>query len=324
MRADRLISIMILLQNNLKMTSKELASELQVSERTILRDMDALSVSGVPIVAERGKAGGWRLMDHFRSQLSGLKLEDMKALFILPSEKILEDLGVQTYGLDIRQKLLASLPSSTRTEARHYLEKIYIDTGTWKPSNENNRALIAVQQALWEDKKLNIMYQQANSVCSNRVVSPLGLVAKGSAWYLVALNDNGEYRNFRLSRILHAEVAHEGFTRPEHFNLTEYWKQSKLDFTESLPSFKVEVLAHPTIIGRVTFTDKFVEKVAADAQLDDRTVPMTLNFNTEEEAIAYILGFGGAMKIVQPEYLIEQVVQQAKTVIEMYDIDQSK
>ncbi|GGG02131.1 helix-turn-helix transcriptional regulator [Paenibacillus abyssi] len=324
MRADRLISIMILLQNNAKITTKELASELEVSDRTILRDMDALSLSGIPVVADRGKTGGWRLMDHFQSQLSGLKLEDMKALFILPSEKMLEDLGVPISGLDIRQKLLASLPSATKAEGRYYLEKIYIDTDTWKSSKERNKTLLIVQQALWEDKKLNIMYQKANGDCSSRVVCPLGLVLKGSAWYLVALNENDKYRNFRLSRIVQTEFVHEGFTRPEHFNLSEYWKQSKLSFAESLPSLKVEILAEPSIISRMTFTDKFVEKVAADAQLNDRMVPVTLNFNTEQEAVAYVLSFGGAMKLVQPEYLIERVIQQAKSVIEMYDTDQPK
>ncbi|WP_058302962.1 helix-turn-helix transcriptional regulator [Gorillibacterium timonense] len=324
MRADRLIRIMILLQNNGQMTAKKLASELEVSDRTILRDMDALSLSGIPVVADRGKTGGWRLMDHFQSQLSGLKLEDMKALFILPSEKMLEDLGVQSYGSDIRQKLLASLPSSTNKEGRQYLEKIYLDTGSWKSSKVRNRTLLIVQQALWEEKKLNIMYQKANGVCSNRVVCPLGLVSKGSAWYLVALNENGEYRNFRLSRIIQAEAAHEGFTRPEHFNLSDYWKQSKLDFTESLPSYEVKVLADPTIMGRLTFTDKFVEKVSEDVQLKGRSVLVTLNFNTEQEAVTYVLGFGGAMKLVEPEYLIEKIVQQAKSVIEMYDKDQLK
>lgn len=324
MRADRLIRIMILLQNNMQMTTNELAGELGVSDRTILRDMDALSLSGIPVVAERGKTGGWRLMDHFQSQLSGLKLEDMKALFILPSEKMLEDLGVQTYGSDIRQKLLASLPRSTKTEGRHYLEKIYIDTGSWKTSEVKNKTFLIVQQALWEDKKLNMMYQKADGVCSNRVVCPLGLVAKGSAWYLVGLNEDGEYRNFRLSRIVQAEAGHEGFARPEHFKLNEYWKQSKREFTESLPSFEVKVLADPTTVGRMTFTDKFVEKVDADEQLTDDTILVTLNFNTEQEAIAYVLGFGGAMKLIEPEYLIGKIVQQAKYVIEMYDGDSSK
>lgn len=103
--------------------------------------------------------------------------------------------------------------------------------------------------------------------------------------------------------------------------MNEYWKQSKRDFTESLSSFEVKVLADPTTVGRMTFTDKFVEKVDADVQLTDDTVLVTLTFNTEQEAVAYVLGFGGAIKLIEPEYLIGKIVQQAKYVIEMYDAD---
>ncbi|CAM3283044.1 YafY family protein [Paenibacillus lupini] len=318
MRADRLLSIMILLQNHEMMTTKELARKLEVSERTILRDMDALSISGVPVAADRGKTGGWRLMDHFKSYLSGLKLEDTKALFLLPSEQMMKDLGVNT-GLDIRQKLLASLPDSSKGEARHYMDKIYMDTGTWKPSNDKNKALLTIQRALWEDTKLNIVYQKTDGTHSQRIVSPLGLVAKGSSWYLIAMNDEGDYRNFKVSRIMKAEVTADVFTRPARFDLAEYWNQSKLNFAESLPTLEVKVLVHPSIIGRLTFTDRFVEKIDMHTSVEDEMASATLSFNTEQEAVEYVLGYGGAMKLVQPEYLIEKVVQQAKAVIAMYE-----
>jgi len=323
MRADRLIRIMVLLQNHTKMTTRELSNELGVSERTILRDMDALTLSGIPVVAERGKTGGWRLMDHFRSQLSGLKLQDMKALFILPSEQLLEDLGVQVNGGDLRSNLLASLPSSIKAEGRHYLEKLYVDTSTWKSSKEKSDVFLMVQKALWEDKKLSMTYQKTDGVLSERVVCPLGLVAKGSVWYLVALNENGEYRNFRLARIVQAVRMEEEFSRPEHFSLSDYWKQSKVNFVQSLPSYKVEVLVAPTIMNRMTFTDKFVNIIAIGTEQHDSRVPVTLDCNTEQEAITYVLGYGGAMKVVQPQALREKIVQQAKAAIDMYDIDQS-
>ncbi|MGO4106877.1 helix-turn-helix transcriptional regulator [Paenibacillus sp. YAF4_2] len=318
MRADRLLSIMILLQNHEMMTTKELARKLEVSERTILRDMDALSISGVPVAADRGKTGGWRLMDHFKSYLSGLKLEDTKALFLLPSEQMMKDLGVNT-GLDIRQKLLASLPDSSKSEARHYMDKVYMDTGTWKPSEDKNKALLTIQKALWEDTKLTIDYQKTDGTHSQRVICPLGLVAKGSSWYLIAMNDEGDYRNFKVSRIMKAEVTAEEFTRPARFDLAEYWKQSKLNFAESLPTLEVKVLAHSSIIGRLTLTDRFVEKIDEHLPVEDEMVSLTLSFNTEQEAVEYVLGYGGAMKLVQPEYLIEKVVQQAKAVIAMYE-----
>ncbi|RTE10014.1 helix-turn-helix transcriptional regulator [Paenibacillus whitsoniae] len=318
MRADRLVRIMVLLQNNGRMTTRELSRTLEVSHRTILRDMDALSLSGIPVVADRGKTGGWRLMDHFRSQLSGLKLDEMKTLFILPSESMLEDLGVRTFGTDTRQKLLAALPSATKSEARHFLEKIYIDTGTWKPVADKNKALTIIQEALWADRKLKLVYQKADGTSSSITVCPLGLVVKGSVWYLVALNEQEAYRNYRLSRIVQAEPAGEGFTRPKDFHLAEYWKRSKLAFSESLPAFQVKVAAAPEVVSRMTFTDKFVVKVAEQARPDDGMLDITLNFNTEQEAVQYVLGFGGAVKLIEPERLIALLVQQAHAVIGMY------
>src|SRR5690606_35780480 len=153
MRADRLIQIMILLANNGKMTAKQLSQQLEVSYRTILRDMDALSFAGIPVVAERGQAGGWRLPDHFRSAISGLKLEELKPLFILPSEQMLEELGMQAHGTLVRHKLLASLPSGVKNEARSFFDKIHLDSGSWKPSRRQHAALRTVQQALWDDLK---------------------------------------------------------------------------------------------------------------------------------------------------------------------------
>lgn len=319
MRAERLLNIMILLQTQGKMTTKELSNKLEVSQRTILRDMDALSISGIPVFAERGKTGGWRLMDNFRSQLAGMKLEDMKSLFILPSDQMLEELGLLTGKLDIRQKLLASLPSATQNEAQNFLEKIYLDTGTWKPSKDVTSVLHSIQNALWQDKKLKIEYEKTNGNRSKRILCPLGLVLKGSVWYLVAMNDANEFRSFRVSRIIQVEMLSDCFTRPQHFSLPQYWKQSKLNFVESLPSIEVKVLAHKELLGRMLFTDKFVEQIHEDICSREQWVRLSLQFNTEQEAIEYIIGFGGRMKLLEPADMIPEIIQQAKSVIKMHE-----
>ena len=319
MRADRLLQIMILLQNHGKMTTRQLAEALEVPERTILRDMDALSAAGIPVTAERGKAGGWKLLDGFRSALSGLKLDELKSLFLLPSDHLLEQLGIRPGGLELRRKLAAAMPQTIKSSAQQYLEKIYIDTGAWKPSaGSQTETLRIVLDALLTDRKLRIRYQKAGGETTERIVCPLGLVAKGSAWYLAAMHGQAEYRTYRISRILHADVLPETFVRPPHFNLAAYWNENKARFAASLPEYEIEVLADPSIIGRLTFTDKFVQKSEIGEAEAGGRLPVTLRFDTEEEALAYVLGFGSKMKVIRPKSLIPQIVEQARAAISLY------
>lgn len=319
MRADRLLQIMMLLQNHGKMTTRELADTLEVSERTILRDMDALSVAGIPVMAERGKYGGWKLIDRFRSAISGLKLDDLKALFILPSDHLLEQLGIRAGGPDMRRKLAAAMPQTVKDSARQYLEKIHIDTGTWKPGGgATTETLRRVLAALWEDRTIRLHYRKADGKRTERTVGPLGLVVKGSVWYLIAMHDGAEIRTYRISRIVRADALEETFARPESFDLATYWKESKEQFAASLPRFEVHVLADPAIIGRLTFTDKFVQRTEIGEAEADGMVPAVLHVHTEEEAAEVVLGFGGKMKLVRPKSLIPLVVEKAKAALALH------
>lgn len=317
MRADRLMTIMILLQNRGKMTAKELAEELEVSDRTILRDMDALSTAGIPVVSDRGKDGGWRLVDNFRSQLSGLTMDDLKSLFLFPSGKVLEDLGLHSGALDTRQKLLAAIPGTFRGEAEAIWERIHIDSSTWRASKENLDALKTVQQAVWESKKLIILYERADGEQKERVVEPLGLVAKGNTWYLVAIRDS-EFRNYRVSRIHKAIVENETFIRPANFILSAYWEQSKEEFIQRLPAYDVQVEIHPSVMKRLYFTSKFVQVIKKESSNPDQWIEATLRFNAEQEAVEYIVGFANKMKIIAPKDLKSKVVSLANSVIDFY------
>lgn len=317
MRADRLMSIMILLQNRGKMTAKELAAELEVSERTILRDMEALGTARVPVVADRGKEGGWRLMDNFRSKLSGLTVDDMKALFLFPSWELLDDLGLNRHTLDARQKLLASLPDSYRDEAQAIWERVYIDTSTWRSSRETVNAFKTVQQAVWETKKLTILYEQANGEQNERLIEPLGLVAKGNRWYLIATR-NGEFRNYRVSRILSASMESDSFERPPEFNLAAYWQQSKVEFIQSLPNYEVQVEIDPAAYKRLRFSGKFVQVNQTIHADSSDWIQTTLSFNDKQEALELILGFANQIKVISPRSLSDEIVAMALAVIDFY------
>jgi predicted DNA-binding transcriptional regulator YafY len=310
---------MLLLQNNGKMTTAQLAEALEVSDRTILRDMDALSAAGIPVIAERGKSGGWKLIDRFRSTISGLTLDELKSLFILPSDELLGQLGIRPGGLEIRRKLAASMPSALRSGARQYLEKIHIDTGAWKPAGAGlTETLRTVMEALWEDRKLRMVYQKAGGETTERAVCPLGLVAKGSAWYLVASHADDEFRTYRVSRIARAEVLPETFDRPASFDLAAWWKASKEQFSAGLPRFEVRVLVDPSIVGRMTYTERFVEIGEIGGAEEGGWRTAVLFFQTAEEAARYVLGFGGKMRIVSPESLIPMVVEEARAAIMQY------
>jgi predicted DNA-binding transcriptional regulator YafY len=317
MRADRLISIILLLQNHGKMTTKALANELEVTERTIHRDMEALSVAGIPVLAERGKHGGWRLVDQYRTRLTGLKDSELKTLFLSPSFQLLSDLGITKDWKEARQKLLAALPNTLQSQADNLWNRIHIDIDPWKQSSQETTALSLLQQAIWEERKICIAYEKANKESSERIVEPLGLVAKGRTWYLVAVS-NQEIKNFRASRIKSVELLNETFIRPPHFQLAEYWTESKQSFVRNLPIFEVEVEASPSIMERLSFSGRFAQVVSKGSPNENGWIPVKLTFDTEQEAASYIIGFGDQIKILSPTSLIESVKAIGESVLLLY------
>lgn len=318
MRADRLISILLLLQNNVRMTTRELAKELEVTERTIHRDMEALSAAGIPVLAERGKFGGWRLLEKYRTNLTGLKADEIKTLLLSPSFQHLADLGISDDWKEARQKLLAAIPAPLKEDVKDISNRIHIDTSTWRQSSREMKSFGILQQAVWEEKKLQIQYEKADKQSIERVVEPLGLVAKGNTWYLIAASDE-KIKSYRISRIVKAEQINENFSRPHDFDLADYWQESKKKFISSLPRFEAEVEISPAIIHRITFTGRFVQVMHMDKPKINGWIPASLCFDTEQEAGEYILGFGNQIKIINPVSLKERVREMAEGVAELYN-----
>ncbi|MDN4075027.1 helix-turn-helix transcriptional regulator [Fictibacillus terranigra] len=320
MRADRLIAILLLLQNKGKLTTKELAEQLEVTPRTVHRDMESLSASGIPVVADRGKSGGWRLLEKYKTNLTGLKANELKSLFISPSVQLLSDLGITQDWNDAREKLLASIPASFHQEALDVWDRIHVDTSSWRQSPEKTTAFRTLQEAIWEERKLQILYERADGEAKERVVNPLGLVAKGSTWYLIA-SVNEDIRNYRISRITSAVKTEDAFTRPADFNLAQYWESSTKSFMKALPTYETEVELSPSIVPRIKFTGRFMQNIKLDAPLNDRWVPATICFDTEQEAAEFILGFSNQVRVIRPENLKQKVYVMAKAVVKMVDYD---
>src|SRR5579884_1941802 len=224
MRADRLLSILLLLQVHGRLTAGELAQRLECSERTILRDMDALSAAGIPVVADRGAGGGWRLINGYQTKLTGLTASEVQALFVTLPARLLSDLGLKDDAQAALLKLQASLPPETRRHAAFARERIWIDTRGWRDPGDSIAALPALLDALWRGRRIRFEYAGQCSTASERVADPLGLVAKGSAWYLVA-EVEGAIRTYRVSRIHNPVALSDASAGPADFDLQRYWEE---------------------------------------------------------------------------------------------------
>ena len=320
MRADRLISIMLLLQTYRRMTAHDLADRLEVSERTIHRDMESLSAAGVPVVAERGIGGGWSLMGEYRTNLTGLNEAEIQALFLARSPRLLEDLGLGRAAEAAFIKLFAVVPPAMRRDAESASQRIYVDGAGWNQSEESVPFLPLLQESVWRERKLRFKYQRGDDCEVERTVNPLGLVAKGGAWYLVAAID-GDIRNYRISRVIEAEMTDQSFVRPENFDLVAHWRQSAVEFKSKLPRYPVTVRVHPETVNKMYIIGRFsrVESVDPPDEADQegwRRVSICFQF--EDDACECLLGFGDRIEVLEPWELRGKLVDRAQSVVEFY------
>jgi predicted DNA-binding transcriptional regulator YafY len=238
-KADRLISLLLLLQSRRQCSARVLAGRLEVSERTIYRDVDALSAAGVPVYAERGSNGGIVLADGYRRALTNFSEDEILSLFVSGASP-LADLGLER-GLDrALEKLHGGLADVQRRAAEKSRSRIHVDQRRWNQPEPPREILTALRRAVWDDRRVRIRYEDRKRTSSTRTVDPLGLVSKAGVWYLVARHD-GELRSFRVDRIRSAQELAQRFERPAAFDLERYWRESSARFTESSRSSDVVV-----------------------------------------------------------------------------------
>ena len=226
------MSALLLLQARGQMTGRELAQKLEVSERTVHRDMEALSAAGVPVFAMRGSHGGWQIDEDWRTQVPGLDEAELRAL-LMAQPRSLGDKRLAAAADRAIGKLMASLPQPLRERASSIQDRLYIDTTGWRGTTENLSMLAVVQDAVASDRKLSFLYWRAGREKVERTVDPLGLIAKGSTWYLYAGTDRG-YRTYRISRMDDAKLLDEPSIRPPNFNLEAAWKISAEEFRDEV------------------------------------------------------------------------------------------
>jgi predicted DNA-binding transcriptional regulator YafY len=321
MRADRLLSILMLLQARGRMTAQELAEELEVAVRTIYRDIDALSSAGVPVYAERGPGGGCTLVEGYRTSLTGLTQDEVKALFMLSVPAALDELGVSEELRAALRKLAAALPDARRQDEERVRQRIYLDWAGW-PQPEPAPHLQVIHQAVWEDRRLTIAYRWLVPHVQHfeRLVDPYGLVAKAGVWHLVCADD-GHVRVHRVSELLDARLMDERFARPAGFDLALFWKAWCTEQRENRPSYPVTARVSPDLVRYLPlfFGDRIRAAIDSAGPPDDEGwITLTLPFERRETARERILGFGRAIEVLEPEPLRRSVIDFAEQIVGFY------
>ena len=319
MRADRLLSIMLLLQIYQRLTAGQLARRLEVSERTIHRDMEALSTAGVPVTALRGSGGGWALVDGYRTNLTGLNAAEVQTLFSGLPPRLLADLKLDRDSDAAHVKLLAALPEASRADAEYARRRVHVDVAGWGgAADEQVPHLHTVQEAVWRGRKLFFTYGSDCGEAAERLVDPLGLVAKGGVWYLVARASDGEVRSYRVSRVSGARVSEEACERPEDFDLAAFWAGSVARFKAHAPSFRATFRAHKSVLHLMPYAGRF-SRVESSGEPDAAGwAVVRMRFQFEEDAAGLALGFGTKVEVVEPDGLREKILRMAEEVVAFY------
>ncbi|MFC4561850.1 helix-turn-helix transcriptional regulator [Nocardiopsis mangrovi] len=238
MRAGRLLSLLLLLQNRGRMTAARLAEELEVSERTIYRDVEALSAAGVPVYADRGSGGGYRLLDGYRTRLTGMTGGEAETLFLTGVPGAAGDLGLGAEMAVAHLKLLAALPEELRERAERVRSRFHLDATAWWREPDDTPHLAELAAAVWEQRTVEVAYRRFDGTQVQRTLDPLGIVLKAGAWYVLARpharsGHHADVRTFRVSRIRELGVTDGVFAHPDGFDLAGQWRAWSREFEES-------------------------------------------------------------------------------------------
>ncbi|RTL65487.1 MAG: WYL domain-containing transcriptional regulator [Pseudonocardiaceae bacterium] len=302
MRASRLIALLFVLQRRRSATAAELAAELEVSERTIYRDVAALVEAGVPLWTEGGHGGGIRLVEGWRTRLDGLTAQEAAAMLATAAPQLLTALGMGSALVAAQSKMLATLPADLGEHARRIAERVHLDAPGWFQTPAEPPHLATLAQAVWAQKRVRIGYERGSGTVE-RVVEPLGLVLKAGVWYLVA-GVNGDPRTYRASRVVDAEATGEQFERPEGFDLPGWWAESAARFAGTMLRDTVRIRLTSRglrALPHVTDTDAATAAVAAAGPPDvDGWHEVTLEVESVEVAAGQLVALAGEVEALDP------------------------
>ncbi|GAA0351581.1 YafY family transcriptional regulator [Actinoallomurus spadix] len=323
MRASRLVSLLLLLQSRGRMTAQELADELEVSLRTIYRDVESLSAAGVPVYADRGPAGGYRLLDGYRTRLTGLTAEEAESLFLTGLPGPAAQLGLGTVLAAAELKLMAALPRQLAERAARIRERFHLDAPGWFHDGEPTPYLNTVADAVWRQQRLHMRYRRWKTPTPvTRTVDPLGLVLKAGSWYLVGRSEGGE-RTYRVDRILALQPLEEEFERPADFDLGEFWRSYLARFRDAMFNGEAVVRFSPAglRILRHLVTPEVIRAAQRNAGPPDEEgwVRTVIPIESVRHAHTELLKFGAEAEVLEPPELRELVIASARAMLDRYD-----
>ncbi len=325
MRASRLVSLLLLLQTRGHQTAAELARELEVSVRTVYRDVEALSESGVPIYAERGPHGGVRLVEGYRTRLTGLTEDEAQALFLSGMPGPAAELGFGTVVAAARLKVLAALPPELRTRASRITECFLLDAPGWFTQAEKLPALEMLAAGVWESRAVEIDYDRGTKEV-RRLVEPLGLILKAGIWYLAA-RTSGQLRTYRVSRVLAARLLEDRFERPDDFDLAAFWNASMVAFRGTFPRVTIELrVVEERQDELLSFFRETLREPPETIEASGLAGWVRLRLTVESlwEAHRHLLRFGSDVEVLEPAELRERLVSTAREILDRYAAAESQ
>jgi predicted DNA-binding transcriptional regulator YafY len=306
MRASRLLSILLLLQTRGRMSATALAEAMETSVRTIYRDIDELSAAGVPVYAERGRAGGFQLLDGYRTRLTGLTADEAEALFLSGLPGPAADLGLGEAVAGAQLKLLAALPETARGGAKRIASRFHLDPLGWFRSPQAADLLPELAAAVWRERRIDVRYESWTGVVE-RALEPLGLALKAGAWYLVG-RAGSAVRAYKVAAIRTLDVTDETFARPEDFDLAAWWAAWSRDFEQRLYQGTARLRVSQAGLRRLAAMAPAVGEAAARTACPadaDGWISVEIPIESIDHAAGDILRLGAEAEVLWPAALRE-------------------
>ncbi|MHA6759653.1 helix-turn-helix transcriptional regulator [Streptacidiphilus sp. PAMC 29251] len=328
MRAGRLVSVLLLLQTRGRMTAQALADELDVSVRTIYRDMESLSEAGIPVYGDAGPAGGYQLLDGYRTRLTGLTNDEAAAMFLAAVPGPAAALGLGSVMAAAQLKFRAAMPPELADRAVRIQDRFHLDSPGWYDDGDQSPHLPAVAEAVWDQRRLQVLYRRWKAPTDVvRTLDPLGIVLKSGRWYVVARTGpgSGGVRTFRVNQILELQDTGETFERPKYFDLQGYWRDQVTEFRTRLVQGNAMIRLSPAGRRRMTevMTSEVVAAVEESAEDDcdrDGWIKATVPIESVTHAHGELLGLGAEVEVLAPQELRDRLAETAAGLAALYTV----